>query len=354
MAVDAEPGAFFAPEGDPAPLDELADVLEADRGFMHGHPVVAGHGVHQVSGGHAAGHRSGPVRPGFEQVVEQQGQDVVGGDEGAVVVEHPEAVGIPVGREAEVGAAGGDLLPELLQDFIGRFGRMAAEENVPVAVDGVDFDAALAQEALHRAHPGAVERVEDHLQAAALQRLHGDFFFECFQVGQSGVDLFHGRFFSRLGPPGRRPGVQMFRGQLLELASDLGQGGRPVGGGELQPVVFGGVVAGGEVDAAVGLPAPNFVGDGRGGRGFAAEKALDLALAQHPGRLPGEFRGKESSVVADDQPRAAGIFLAHVVGDGVRHAAHGFESEIFGDDAAPAGGAEMNFLVRHSARIVSW
>ena len=78
VPVDAETSAFFASDGDLVRLDKLADILEAHRGLVDLYAVVAGYGVNKVGGGNAAGDATGPVGPGLDQVIEQQGDDVVG------------------------------------------------------------------------------------------------------------------------------------------------------------------------------------------------------------------------------------------------------------------------------------
>ena len=81
--------------------DEFADVFEADRGFIKRDLVVIGEGVDEVGGGDAFGDAVAPAA-GFDEVVEEQGDDVVGLDEGAVLIDDAEAVGVAVGGDAEV------------------------------------------------------------------------------------------------------------------------------------------------------------------------------------------------------------------------------------------------------------
>ncbi len=62
--------------------------------------MVFGKGVDQVGGGDAFGHAVLPAAR-FDEVVEEQGDDVVGLDEGAVFVDDAEAVGVAVGGNAD-------------------------------------------------------------------------------------------------------------------------------------------------------------------------------------------------------------------------------------------------------------
>jgi hypothetical protein len=132
---------------------------------------------------------------------------------------------------------------------------VAAEEDVAVGVQGVDFDAVLGEEAVEVALASPVERVVGDAQAGALHFGDIHFFGEHLEIGGPGVDFLD----HALGRRGRlgHAFALMARRQALELLGDLGQGRGAVGGGELDAVVLGRVVAGGEVDAAVGLPPAN-------------------------------------------------------------------------------------------------
>ncbi len=91
-------------------IDELADVLEAHRRLVERNLVVLGQRVDQVGGGHALGHAVLPAAR-LHQVVEEQRDDVVGLDEGAVAIHDAEAVRVAVGGDAQRRA---DLLHLLL------------------------------------------------------------------------------------------------------------------------------------------------------------------------------------------------------------------------------------------------
>ena len=60
---------------------------------------MLGQGVDQVGGGHALGHAVAPAAR-FNQVIEQQRDDVVGLDERAIAIHDAEAVGVAVGGDA--------------------------------------------------------------------------------------------------------------------------------------------------------------------------------------------------------------------------------------------------------------
>ena len=93
---------------------------------------MLGEGVDEIGGGHALGHAVPPAA-GLDEVVEEQRDDVVGLDEGAVGVDDAEAVGVAVGGDAEGGA---DLLHFLFgvaEELVVGLGSVAAEEHVAVS-----------------------------------------------------------------------------------------------------------------------------------------------------------------------------------------------------------------------------
>ena len=64
--------------------------------------MVIGEGVDEIGGGHALGHAVTPAAR-LDQVVEEQGNDVIGLDEGSVLVDNAEAVRVAVGGDGQVG-----------------------------------------------------------------------------------------------------------------------------------------------------------------------------------------------------------------------------------------------------------
>ena len=119
--------------------------------------------------------------------------------------------------------------------------------------------------------------------------------------------------------------------------------GRAAGGrGELDAVILRGVMTGGDVDAA-GPPARS---DGeahhRGGAIPLGEIADNAVAGHHFRRRGGKGLGAKAGVVADYHPLVGQALLLEISGDGLADQAGIGKGEIFGVDAAPAGGAEFD------------
>ena len=157
-----ETGGFFAADGDLVGEDQFADVFEAYGGFKERDLVEVGEGVDEVGGGDGFGDAVLPAA-GFDEVVEEQGDDVVGLDKGAVLVDDAEAVGVSVGGDDEAGTDLVHLGLGVAQQMIVRFGCMAAEEDVAVVVDGFDGNSDRAKDVAAVASGCSPEGVEDNL-----------------------------------------------------------------------------------------------------------------------------------------------------------------------------------------------
>ena len=107
--------------------------------------MVFGERVDQVGGGDALGDAVPPAAR-FDQVVEEQRDDVVGLDEGAVAVDDAEAVRVAVGGDDQSRADLLHLFLRIAEQMVVRLGRVAAEEHIAVVMDGFDGDAGLAQQ----------------------------------------------------------------------------------------------------------------------------------------------------------------------------------------------------------------
>ncbi len=144
--------------------------------------VMFGHGIDQVGGGDGLGHAIFPATA-FDQVVEQQGDDVVGSEESAVGVHNSEAVSIAVGGDADVRVGGAHLFAASVEQVVVRFGSVSAEEHVTAIVDGGDIDAGLAQQSIGISARGSPEGIEDHPQIGFLDGFEVDDLSQARQVG---------------------------------------------------------------------------------------------------------------------------------------------------------------------------
>ena len=127
----------------------------------------------------------------------------------------------------------------------------------------------------------------------------------------------------------------------FNLFGDFGQGGRAVVGGELDSVVFGGIVGGGEVDGAGGFEGADGIGDGWRGGGVGDDDGGDAGGGEDAGGFGHEGLAEEAGIAADEH--AVGLGLGFDVGgdagDGQADVGHG---ELFGYDRAPTGCAELD------------
>ncbi len=105
---------------------------------------MLGEGVYQVGRRDGFGDAVAPAAR-FDEIVEEQRDDVVRLDEGAVEVDDAEAVGVAVGGDADGGAGLLHLRLAVAEQVVVRFGRVTAEKHVAVVVDGGRLDAVLAQ-----------------------------------------------------------------------------------------------------------------------------------------------------------------------------------------------------------------
>ncbi len=210
-------------------------------------------------------------------------------------------------------------------------------------------DPVLLQRAIEIAGAAAVQRVVNDVRRVLLfQFVETDELAEACEVRRGDVYLFESARVVR-----RRESRRLFRGSRIELcgasfdiARDFGQRGSAVGRREFQAVILRRIMAGGEINGAVDFAAPNLKGYGGRGRCTGAEQRMHAAIIEFSCRGTCELLGKEARVVGYKQRRTP-IAAQDVVGDGGDGDAHVGEREIFGDDAAPAGGAEFYGRGRH-------
>ena len=101
MMPNRQPRALFATNRNLVLHDEFADVLESHRRLVQLHAMCLGEGVDQIGGGHRLRHAIFPA-PALHQIVEKQGNHIVGLQECAIRIDHTEAVGIPVCGDANI------------------------------------------------------------------------------------------------------------------------------------------------------------------------------------------------------------------------------------------------------------
>src|SRR5581483_3323272 len=115
---------------------------------------------------------------------------------------------------------------------------------------------------------------------------------------------------------------------------------------ELDSVPAPGIVAGSDGDAAGSADMLDRIRNRRSRNGVVRQANGNTGLRNHLREGLGKAARSKTGVVADDDPASWIFILENVRGDGARHPAHVFESEVVGDDAAPSVGSELD-LRRH-------
>ena len=321
--------------------------------------MLGGHPVQQVGGGHVAHHRAVPA-PVLQEVVVEQDEDLVGVEEGAGVVNDPQAVGVAVGGDTQGRAALQDLLGQGEGGGARRAGQASAEEGVAALVDGVHVAARRHEDRLEAGARDPEHGVQDDLEVRVADRL------QVHRV-QDGVDVpVHGGLggdgpLRQGGPALQAPDVGGVEGVgvLLERGGDLHLGVTAPGGEDLQAVVGGGVVGGGHGHAVGAAQVTDRPHDHGCGGGAVDDVGADAVAGQHLRGPPGELRGEEPLVVPDDDGPVRHALGVDTVRQGLGHALDVEAGEAVGDDGAPAAGSETDgdnvssrSHVRHTSQIL--
>ena len=118
-------------------------------------------------------------------------------------------------------------------------------------------------------------------------------------------------------------------------------------GGELDAVVLGRIVRGGEVDGAGGFEGADGIGDGRGGRGVGNDDGRDAGAGENVGGFGDEALAEEARIAADEHAVRLGLGLdvGGNAGHGEPDVGHG---EFIGNNGPPTGGAKFNYGTHES------
>jgi len=100
VALYAQATAFFPADDDRLALHQCADVFEAHRRLVHLHTQLSRHGVHQMTGRNRAHHRARPLAVSG-QMIQREGEHLVGVDKRPVVVDDSKSVGIRIKPQAK-------------------------------------------------------------------------------------------------------------------------------------------------------------------------------------------------------------------------------------------------------------
>src|SRR5262245_56517375 len=159
MIPDRQPCALFAADDNFVLLDQLAQILEAHRSFVQLHAMMFGQRVDQVGRRNGLAYAVFPPSA-FHQIIEQDGDDVIGLDERTVFIHDAEAIGISVGRDAKPGAGAFHGGTKVVEQRIVRLRRMAAEQHVASVVDCGDWNTEVAQQSVGIVASRTPERIK--------------------------------------------------------------------------------------------------------------------------------------------------------------------------------------------------
>ena len=344
--------------GDMPPHGHAAGGLAADDrvGLRHlrGHPFEAHrhliallaqtlrHPIQQVAGGVVADAGAVPA-PVLHQIVVQQHQQLVGGDEPPLVVDNAQPVGVAVGGDAQIAVLVQHQRRQRLQRIHIGCGQLAAEQGIVAVVDDLQIAAAGGQQHTQAGPAHAVHRVKADAQRRFFDGVHIHGGEDAVQIFIHGIGLGDKALFQRLIVV-HAPDV--VGGQLCDLRLDAGGHGlvgvAASGGEHLDAVVDGGVVAGGNGDA-VGL-LPLFDGEHHQWRGAGAvdDEGVEAVAHQHLRRPVGGFLGQKPPVIAHADLRAGQPLLLHQAAQPRHQQTDVLLGKLIGDDGAPAAGTEFD------------
>ena len=202
---------------------------------------------------------------------------------------------------------------------------------------------AAGEQALEHAGAGRVHGVEYDVEAGGAQSVHVDETRDVGVVCGSRVDaLDQARRHAivegdALGTAGAASGLDC----SLEGVYDLWRCAAGVLGLVLEAVVGAGVVRGGDHDGAARLLVEDGVAGHRRRGGRIEDEGLDAVRGDNLGAGGGEVLRGKARIEADDDASSGEPRVLEITRDSLRAIAHIVEGVVFGDDRAPAVGAEL-------------
>src|SRR5689334_25447327 len=114
VMTDGRPGTLFPPDCNSVSLGELSNVRESHGRLVKLDSMSGSQRINQICSRNRLAY---PVLPpaAFHQIVEQQGDDVIGLKECAVLINDPEPVCVSIRRDPNVGFVDPHLLPQSIQ-----------------------------------------------------------------------------------------------------------------------------------------------------------------------------------------------------------------------------------------------
>ena len=283
----------------------------------------------------------------LQQVVGKQPVDPQLVDELAVLIAEAAAVGVSV-KDADAigfdGASQGEAGVHIWGDWLraGHFGK----GRIALRVDFDDIGPAARQDFAQPAGAVAPHAVDDDLQAGVADVGYVDQSVQMGQIGGLRLDIAdratgQGRVERRAAHAFRTGDAGFDRGQALRRYSAA------AGVAHLEAVVFGRIVAGGDVYRADRVVVDGGEADDRRRRGIVNQQNAEAVAGEHLGHGGGEMFSLEAFVVADDDLFGGVALICQPVGKALCAAAHICKGVVFGHASAPTVRAEANGRLRY-------
>jgi hypothetical protein len=334
----ADAAAFFAADQNILLEHELADVFETNGDFVEFTRVFCGEFVDKFCDGESFGDFAFELA-GADEVPNEERENLMGIDEGAVAIDGADAVAVAVSGEADVVFAGEDGFAERIDVRLDGFGVGAAEKRIARAADFVAGDAVALENFGEDAGGGAMHGVGDITKFRFAETIPIDEFFDGFDVRGARVEFLDEIFLRGQ----RRDAFFDDAGEFgFDLRDDRGECAAAVAGFVLDAVPAGGIVAGSDDEAAGGFALADEQRDRGSGAGLVGEPDGSAGGADRLRDGCCDCVGAETVVVADEDAFSRVFTANDVTRDGVRDDARVCVGEIVGDDAAPTVGAKFN------------
>ena len=237
-------------------------------------------------------------------MIKREGQHLIRREPGAALVDDAEAVGIAIEPEPELGFAAANEPAHLGHAFGVRFGMVPAEQRIQFIVENGYPRRGFLQQSVQIAAAGAKHQLDGDFKPGLPDGGKSDQLAQLFEIGRLRINGLapEGSHDSRLESPVLRDQPGDVR---LDLLRHFRRRGRAIVRREFQALIFGGIVAGRQVDAPESLSLADGVGDHRGGRVPIAQQGGEPAGRQHFRRCQREFAPEKTRVVTDNDDRPA-------------------------------------------------
>jgi len=160
MAADGESGTLFTTNDKFILADQFTDIFEANRCLKNRHTMFFCHSINQMGGGDRAGNASSQLA-NPDQIIKQQGDDVIRLDIGAVGIKNAKTVSISIGGNPQPdGRIVFHQRDKVRNVFLGWLWRMSAKIRVGFVVNNRVGDAVSSQWSVQIAATGAVQGID--------------------------------------------------------------------------------------------------------------------------------------------------------------------------------------------------